>query len=99
MYSAFLVDKVNVLCLGAFFSSHYRKLNLLSLIQGSVAGSIDGTVVHKDILRSVTGDKSITLCCIEPLHGASFTLCHGPSLPFCSNAAVRPDVAYSKSVC
>ena len=70
------LDRYDVFRLRTLLTLGYRKLDLLTFIEGAVAlaGIGDGTEVDEQIGTVLTLDKTVSLGIVEPLHGSRLTL-------------------------
>src|SRR5439155_13898777 len=63
--------RANVARLRSLLALGDLELDRLALVQGPVAGGLDGRVVHEHVRAAAIGlDESETLFSVEPLHGA-----------------------------
>src|SRR5690242_11773763 len=65
------IGALHVLRLQAFVAGDRLKGHGLPLVQGFIAGTQNGRVMHKYILPGFLGDKTKTLLVIEPLYFAA----------------------------
>jgi hypothetical protein len=71
-----LVGDGNVCSLQAFRAVLDAELNLLALLQGPEAISLDCSEVDKHVGSTLALDKAVTLRCIKPLDRSSYTFVH-----------------------
>jgi hypothetical protein len=93
--SELLLKEGYVLGLRTFWAIGDTEFYVLAFFQRSVASSLDGTIMHKNIRPAVSFNKAIALGSIEPFYFASQALIHTKSPPFLENpgglAVVRAD--------
>ena len=80
------LDAEYLICLGTFCALDDIELYFITLFEAFVTIPLDRGVVNEDIGSSVTAKEAISLCVIEPLHGA-FVLCQDP----CSLRSIQPE--------
>src|ERR1700682_4895227 len=68
------LDRLNVLSLPALRAFGHVELHRLPFLQALEAACLNGGEMHENILASLTADKAIAFCVIEPLYCSLF--CH-----------------------
>jgi hypothetical protein len=61
-----------MVCVKPFRALTALKLHLGAIVKSPVAIHFDGGMVYEDILPGTTLNKSVTLCCVEPLNESDF---------------------------
>src|SRR6266566_2994553 len=85
------LDGLNVLSLPALRAFRHVELHRLPFLQATKAACLNSGEMHENILASLTADKAITFCVVEPLHCSLF--CHliflFPFLELCREESLR----------
>src|SRR6202521_1639933 len=68
------LDRLNVLSLPALRAFGHVELHRLPFLQAFEAACLNSGEMHENILASLTADKAIAFCVVEPLHCSLF--CH-----------------------
>jgi len=90
-------DTLDVCCLEAFRALVGVELDLLSLVEVSVAVTSDSAEVHEHIRPAgVLGDEPEAFLAVEPFHGTS---CHSDPLPFLGHSRPTDQVGDGLARC
>jgi hypothetical protein len=65
-------ENFNVLCLPAFGAFGHGEFNRLAFLQAAVSIGLDRGEMHKDILSTLTRDKTKAFSGVEPLYSSLF---------------------------
>ena len=74
-------DPVYLLSLQAPRTFCYHKFYSLAILQRTIATTLDGTVMDKDVATGIPFNKAKTFVIIEPFYSTRFTFCHGYQPP------------------
>src|SRR6185312_1200116 len=67
-----ILENTNVLCLPAFSSFGHAEFNRLAFLQTAVSAALNRREMHKDILSTLTRDKTKAFVGVEPLNCSLF---------------------------
>ena len=70
-----ILENANVLCLPAFSPFGHAEFNRLTFLQTAVSAALNRREMHKDILSTLTRDKTKAFVGVEPLNCSLFHLC------------------------
>lgn len=93
-----LLQAEDLVGLGAFRTLDDVELYLIAFFEALIAVPLDGAVVNEDVWSSISPEKAVSLCVIEPLYDA-FILCHLIQLPLVNRSVIRRICGLTPGLC